>query len=171
MASEERMKLFHVIHAIVTLLLLIAVGAFGVLNLAGVVEVRLPNRAQANPPTENEPNARSAADPASVKARLVVVRGSKPNSEYPIYEGRNILGRADQKPVDIDLQMQESPERVWSSRQHAVITCENGSLFIEDLNSTNGTYVNRNRVQPGQKQPLSASDIIQIGEVQLKVVQ
>jgi predicted component of type VI protein secretion system len=100
----------------------------------------------------------------------VVIRGAKLNTEYPIYEGQNVLGRADQKPVDIDLEIQKSPDRVWSSRQHAVITCENGSLFIEDLNSSNGTFVNHNRVQPGQKQPLRAKDVIQIGEVQLKVV-
>ena len=156
------MKPFHVIHAVATLLLLLAVVAFGVLTLAGVIEVRIPGRAQAN--------GRPANEEIRIKARLVVIRGAKPNTEYPIYDGQNILGRADQKPVDIDLEIQESPDRVWSSRQHAVIRCENGSLVIEDLNSSNGTFVNQNRIQPGQKQPLRANDIIQIGEVQLKVV-
>jgi predicted component of type VI protein secretion system len=45
-----------------------------------------------------------------------------------------------------------------------------GSLVIEDLNSSNGTYVNRSRVPPGKQQGLKANDIIQIGEVQLKVL-
>jgi hypothetical protein len=164
------MKPLHVIHLVITLLLILAVGAFGALLLTGVLEVRLPKKTQASDHPAREENARPAAEPTSVKARLLVVRGAKPDTEYDIYEGRNILGRADQKPVDIDLQFQESPERIWSSRQHAVITCENGSLVIEDLNSSNGTYVNRNRVLPGQKQALKADDIIQIGEVQFKVV-
>jgi predicted component of type VI protein secretion system len=101
---------------------------------------------------------------------LVVIRGAKTGAEYPIFEGQKVIGRADQKPVEIDLQVQESPDRIWSSRQHAVIICENGSLVIEDLNSSNGTYVNRSRVPPGKKQELKANDVIQIGEVQLKVL-
>jgi len=156
------MRPLQVIHVMVTLLLSILVLTFGALMLAGVVEVRFGNRAP--------PNGRAVAEPARVKARLLVLRGTKPNMEYFIYEGKNILGRADEKPVDIDLEIQESAERIWSSRQHAVITCENDSLLIEDLNSSNGTYVNRERVRPGQKKTIKANDVIQIGEVQLKVL-
>jgi hypothetical protein len=156
------MRSLQIVHAIVTLLLLVTILALGVLVLVGVVEVRFPNNAPGN--------ERPAAESRRAKARLLVVRGARPNTEYPIYEGQNIIGRADEKPVDIDLEIQESPDRIWSSRQHAVITCENGSLVIEDLNSSNGTYVNRNRVRPGQKQLLQGNDTIQIGEVQLKVL-
>ncbi len=165
------MKPLQAIHAVVTLLLLAKVLAFGVLTLLGMIEVRLPEKAWVDGRRLGEPEVRPASDLAKIKARLVVVRGAKPNSEYPIYEGRNVLGRADQKPVDIDLDIQESPDRIWSSRQHAVIICEKTSLTIEDLNSTNGTFVNRSRVFPGQVQPLKANDVIQIGEVQLKVLQ
>ena len=47
-------------------------------------------------------------------------------SSIPIYEGHNFIGRADEKPVDIDLEDQEPPDRIWSSRQHALITFEDG---------------------------------------------
>jgi pSer/pThr/pTyr-binding forkhead associated (FHA) protein len=43
-------------------------------------------------------------------------------------------------------------------------------LTLEDLNSANGTYVNRTRVYPGQPKVLAPNDIIQIGNVQMKVV-
>ena len=43
-------------------------------------------------------------------------------------------------------------------------------MSIEDLNSANGTYVNRTRVYPGSKRPLNVNDIIQIGNVQMKVI-
>ena len=99
-----------------------------------------------------------------------MLRGQKRNIEYPIYEGQNFIGRADEKPVDIDLEDQEPPDRVWCSRQHAVIFFEGGQMFLEDLNSANGTYLNRARVYPGQKQQLSVNDIIQIGNVQLKLL-
>jgi pSer/pThr/pTyr-binding forkhead associated (FHA) protein len=90
--------------------------------------------------------------------------------QYPIYPGKNYVGRMDDKPVDIDLTDQESEERVWASRQHAVITFEDGNLAVEDLNSLNGTFVNRNRVHPGEVKQLSANDVIQIGTVHLKVL-
>src|SRR5262249_22077107 len=163
------MKPLHVIHAFVTLLLLVAVLGFGVLALAGIVEVRLPTKGHSGERPAVDQNARPGVNPVGVKAKLLVVRGAKPGMAYPIFEGPNVVGRADEKPVEIDIEFQESPDRIWSSRQHAVITCTNGSLAIEDLNSSNGTYVNRSRVLPGQKRELKANDIIQIGEVQLKV--
>jgi len=121
------------------------------------------------------PVAAAPATPAAAKLpegaqpKLVVIRGQKINFEFPIYPDLNFIGRADEKPVDIDLEDQEPPDRVWCSRQHALITFEEGSLTIEDLNSANGTYVNRARVYPGQKRQLNINDVIQIGNVQMKV--
>lgn len=108
--------------------------------------------------------------PAGAQPRLKVIRGQKIGMEFPIYPDLNFIGRADEKPVDIDLEDQEPPERVWCSRQHALITFEDDLLTIEDLNSANGTYVNRGRVYPGQKRPLVVNDVIQIGTVQMKVI-
>lgn len=121
-------------------------------------------------PTPMPATAGSVSLPAGSQPRLLVQRGQKRNVEYPIYEGLNFLGRADEKPVDIDLEEQEPPDRIWCSRQHACISWEGDQLAIEDLNSANGTYVNRMRVYPGTKQPLVVNDIIQIGNVQLKVL-
>jgi pSer/pThr/pTyr-binding forkhead associated (FHA) protein len=126
-------------------------------------------------PAQPAPSAPPAAAPAGAlppgaQPRLLVLRGQKRNVEYPIYDGLNFIGRADEKPVDIDLEDQEPPDRIWCSRQHACISFENDQLAIEDLNSSNGTYVNRTRVYPGQKRPLNPNDIIQIGNVQMKVI-
>ena len=114
--------------------------------------------------------SRKRGFPARRNVSAERVRGAKSGMEYPIFEGQNVIGRADEKPVEIDIEFQESPDRIWSNRQHALITCENGFLVIEDLNSSNGTYVNRNRVPPGKKQEVKANDTIQIGEVQFKVL-
>jgi pSer/pThr/pTyr-binding forkhead associated (FHA) protein len=111
-----------------------------------------------------------AGIPPGTEPKLVVLRGQKRNAEYPLFEGPNFVGRADEKPVDVDLEDQEPPDRVWSSRQHACIHFEEGQLSIEDLNSSNGTFVNRARIYPGTKKPLNVNDVIQIGNVQLKVV-
>jgi hypothetical protein len=108
--------------------------------------------------------------PPGAQPRLLVLRGLKRGVEYPLYEGHNFIGRADEKPVDIDLEDQEPPDRIWSSRQHALVSFDGGRLFIEDLNSSNGTFVNRTRVYPGQKRDLAVNDVIQIGTVQMKVI-
>lgn len=122
--------------------------------------------ATATPPSE-EPTV--VPLPTDAKPKLVVVRGLRIHAEYPIFEGENFVGRTDEKPVDIDLEDQEPPDRIWSSRQHAVIHFNSGFLVIEDLNSSNGTFVNRTRVYPNQKRALQIGDVIQIGTVQLRL--
>jgi uncharacterized protein (TIGR02996 family) len=106
----------------------------------------------------------------NVRVHLQVQRGLRPGMLYPVWDGLNFVGRADEQPVDIDLEDQEPPDRMWSSRQHAVIAWENGALTLEDLNSANGTYVNRRRVYPGHRHALVQRDVIQIGTVQLRVL-
>lgn len=158
------MRWYHIAHLALTMVLGITVVVCLVLLATGVLVVRKHSSdALASPKTD--------APVGGAKARLLVVRGLRPNWEYPIFEGTNIIGRADQQPVEIDLQPQEPEDRVWSSRQHAAITCEGGSMVIEDLNTANGTYVNRIVVRPGTKRALKTGDLIQIGEVQLKVVE
>ena len=72
--------------------------------------------------------------PGNAQPRLLVLRGQKRNVEYPIYEGRNTIGRFADKPVDIDLVSQESVEQIWCSRQHAVITFDRGTGVIYEVN-------------------------------------
>ena len=85
------------------------------------------------------------------RPRLVVLRGEKLNMVYAIYPGKNYLGRTDDKPVDIDLENQEPPDRIWTSRQHAVIMFENSVLTIEDPTEqpSMAAFVNRHAVHPG----------------------
>jgi len=127
----------------------------------------LRGRTATPPPTAAAVPGATATD---TRPRLVVTRGEKIDMQYPIYAGKNFLGRTDEKPVDIDLENQEPSDRIWTSRQHAVITFDNGTMTIEDLNSLNGTFVNRTRVHPGQVRTLQANDIIQVGTVQMRVL-
>jgi pSer/pThr/pTyr-binding forkhead associated (FHA) protein len=127
-----------------------------------------------NPPTIPA-TARADESPAPVPApalrpRLVVLRGQRIDTEYPLYEGRNTIGRFADKPVDIDLMNQESVEQIWCSRQHAVVIFDRGVVAVEDLNSLNGTWVNGTRIHAGQRRQLKPGDILQVGTVQMKLV-
>ncbi len=109
--------------------------------------------------------------PIGAQVKLQVQRGLKIGEEYNIFSGENFLGRADEKPVDVDLTFQEPEDRVWCSRQHALMVYDDstGTLTVEDLNSSNGTFVNRERVYPGQPRQLYVGNVVQIGTVHLKV--
>ena len=130
-----------------------------------------PAQPAAAPAAPAAPVPPTTSVPAGAEPKLLVIRGQKINVEFPIYPDLNFIGRADEKPVDIDLEDQEPPERVWSSRQHAVIHFDQAAsnITIEDLNSANGTYVNRARIYPGQKRQLFVNDVIQIGNVHLRL--
>ena len=104
-----------------------------------------------------------------VKPKLEVIRGEKVGVSYTILEGKNLLGRTVNQPVDIDLTSQEPVERVWTSRQHTCIQFDGRIAMIEDMNSLNGTFVNRTRLFPGQQRVLQADDVIQIGTVQMRL--
>lgn len=53
------------------------------------------------------------------------------------------------------------------SRIHARISKEQENMYLEDLNSTNGTYKNGLRMQPYEKRKLEEGDEIKIGKVVL----
>jgi len=132
----------------------------------------LPPSAEPAGAPEAAPSAPAGQSvPPGAQPKLVVRRGLKIGVEFPIYPEYNYIGRADEKPVDVDLEDQEPPDRVWCSRQHAVIHFDEaaGVITVEDLNSSNGTYVNRNRVYPGQKKQLMINDTVQIGTVHLQL--
>jgi hypothetical protein len=52
------------------------------------------------------------------------------------------------------------------SRIHARITEEEGNYYVEDLNSTNGTYKNGLRLQPYEKRKLEKGDELKFGKTE-----
>lgn len=56
------------------------------------------------------------------------------------------------------------------SRVHCRITNDNGRYMITDLQSANGTYVNRVRLVPNQPHPIQNGDIIRLANSDFQVV-
>ena len=65
---------------------------------------------------------------------------------------------------DCDLSLQDT----YLSSRHARVANDNGDLSIEDLGSTNGTYVNQELVKG--RVHLERGDIVQVGGVLFEVV-
>lgn len=131
-----------------------------------------PKKDGSNPPNPAGASgvSGSATSRVVVKPRLEVVRGEKLGVAFPILEGRNVVGRTVNTPVDIDLTGQEPTERVWTSRQHACVIFDGKTVILEDMSSLNGTFVNRQRVFPGQQRVLQPNDVVQVGTVQLRLL-
>jgi serine/threonine protein kinase len=101
-----------------------------------------------------------------IKIRLKI-----PGSDHEIAtEGRTelIIGRAykDTKP-DIDL-APYGGNQAGVSRQHSRLVCRDNQWSVEDLGSTNGTYVNGKKVAPHQSKKIKSGDVIRCGQIELQ---
>src|ERR1700760_595689 len=89
--------------------------------------------------------------------KLVVSLDNVVIKEFQITKERTTLGRRPYNDIVID--------NLAVSGEHAVLTAGQSDVFIEDLNSTNGTYINGKAVK---KQPLSNNDVVEIGKYRIK---
>jgi FHA domain len=111
----------------------------------------------------------------TIHATLVIERGDAPGTEFSLINEECTIGRWDADNgvfPDIDLDAFDGDAKV--SRRHARIYRRDGSYFIEDLGSTNGTYVNRGRrLLPGNSQQLSDGDEVIVGKtfMRFRIVQ
>ncbi len=104
-------------------------------------------------------NGGSAAQP-NKRFALRFIAGKYQGGEFPLTEGHEVVvGRSS----DLDMVLVEE----LVSRRHASITTKDGSVTIEDLGSTNGTFVNGERVQ---KATLKEGDRVLIGTSILKLI-
>jgi pSer/pThr/pTyr-binding forkhead associated (FHA) protein len=77
--------------------------------------------------------------------------------EIPLTKDRTTIGRKPHNDIQID--------NLAISGDHAAIVTILNDSFLEDMNSTNGTYVNG---QPIKKHFLQSNDVIELGKYRLK---
>ena len=102
-----------------------------------------------------------------MSASIVV---STSGAEIPLPEKDEILvGRED--PVsgvypDVDL-TPHGGEEGGVSRRHARLVAEGGKYYVEDLDSTNFTFVNKQKLAPRARQEVGEGDTIRFGRVEV----
>jgi FHA domain len=89
--------------------------------------------------------------------KLVVSLDGVVIKEVQITKDKTTLGRRPYNDIVID--------NLAVSGEHAVLQMVGGDVFIEDLNSTNGTYINGKAIK---KQLLTHNDTVEIGKYKIK---
>ena len=102
------------------------------------------------------------SSPARKAVRLVVERSPslEEGDAFPLNSAPVTVGRGGQN--DLVLSGDE-----FASARHARIESRGDGAWVQDLDSTNGTYVNGRRVAGAQK--LNAGDVLRVGETDLRV--
>jgi pSer/pThr/pTyr-binding forkhead associated (FHA) protein len=89
--------------------------------------------------------------------RLILSMDGLVLKEMPLEKERTTIGRKPHNDIQID--------NLAISGEHAAIVTIQNDAFLEDLNSTNGTYVNG---QPVKKHVLQNNDVVELGKYRLK---
>jgi pSer/pThr/pTyr-binding forkhead associated (FHA) protein len=98
----------------------------------------------------------------SSEGAAMVIRsgGGREGESFPIEGERMTIGRSPDAGVFLD--------DVTVSRNHALLVRRRDGLYIDDLGSLNGTYVNRRRIESHK---LQSGDDLQIGKYKLSYLE
>jgi len=86
--------------------------------------------------------------------KLIVKTGDEINKSFDLIKDKNIVGRDPESDIVID--------GIEISRNHLVITKKGETFQIEDLNSTNGTFLNGKKLK--KLTDIKNGDLISLGE-------
>jgi sigma-B regulation protein RsbU (phosphoserine phosphatase) len=86
---------------------------------------------------------------------LIILRGPDMGRHFPLHKDRTTLGR------NIDCAIPLTGKQV--SRQHAYLYHQDGQYYLQDLGSSNGTFLNGKRLTPNTPELLTERDTFQIG--------
>jgi uncharacterized ubiquitin-like protein YukD len=95
---------------------------------------------------------------------------------FPFQGDKILIGRVDrasgitQDILGVDLTKLDTQDDPSVSRRHAQVLRRSGSYVLSDLGSTNGTMINGQALQSGERIPLKHGDRVQFGDVELYFV-
>ncbi len=101
-------------------------------------------------------------DEAAQNGPVLVIRsgGGRVGESFPLDRDRMTIGRRPDSDIFLD--------DVTVSRDHALVVRRGGDLYLDDLGSLNGSYVNRRRIESHR---LEDGDELQIGKYKLTYLQ
>jgi hypothetical protein len=116
-------------------------------------------RPQPAPPRPAQPRAKPARPPRLAPQQLLVTGGALAGTTLGLTDQQITIGRAD----DATLVLSDD----YASTRHARLFPQDGQWLVEDLGSTNGTYLDRQKVT--QPTPVPIGVPIRIGKTVLEL--
>ena len=128
--------------------------------------------------SEPEPEPEVVPEPV-VAPKLKVVTPDPPVQQVNLIDQAGSASRLVCSDKELEVQLSTAPFIIGreadvtlagdtaASRQHAKVTYADGDYWVEDLGSTNGTWVNRHRIR--RTVELHRGDILEIGEHRFEV--
>lgn len=122
------------------------------------------NQAVAAPPAPAAPRAPAPAAPSgsggdTAATRLVITKGAKAGLEMPLADGPLTIGRSQESNLVI--------RDDYTSTHHARLMLWNGRWVIQDLDSTNGTFLAGERVTVPTPVPVGST--VTIGQTSFEL--
>jgi pSer/pThr/pTyr-binding forkhead associated (FHA) protein len=98
---------------------------------------------------------------------LVSFDGNELGRFWPVHQGRLIVGRS-QSTDGLDIAIDHGA----TSARHAqlIASAQPSRVSVQDLGSTNGTFINDQRLAPGHVQLVAHGDRIRFGGFNVRVV-
>ena len=100
------------------------------------------------------PDLSAGVDPT---LEVVAAMGYEPGTTFDVRNGA-LLGRADSAEIRID-----DP---FASSAHARVFARGEFMYVEDMGSTNGTYLNGRQLKTAER--LKMADVIRIGDTEYR---
>ena len=105
----------------------------------------------------DEPQRAGLMDGMDPRLQVIAALGHEAGTEFEIPEGA-LLGRSDSADINID-----DP---YASSAHARIFPRGDFMHVEDMGSTNGTYLNGRQLRGAER--LKVADVIRIGDTEYR---
>ena len=121
-------------------------------------EIKGPKKVEASPRRATREAKRVERKAAPVHLAILEPAAQKGRT-YPLAEELTV-GRAAGCQITVD--------DTYASQLHARVFSREGQLFVEDLGSTNGTYLNKQKVQGPQV--MRRGDRLQVGNTVMELV-
>lgn len=143
--------------AFLAVLWLFVIAAVGVIraDLWGTRAARRASRSSAEPPPRKPPPRVRRTEPT----KLVITQGARAGTTLNLAGAEITMGRGN----DVTLPLGDD----YSSGRHARLFAQNGQWFVEDLGSTNGTYLGRAKVS--RPEPVPVGVPIRIGKTVIEL--
>lgn len=112
----------------------------------------------ANPESEDSQHAHALAEKFSLG--YLIYKDPESEKEKKIFlpvDSSFIVGREGSADIHIPSE--------YLSKSHFMIRTDKDSIYAVDLNSTNGTKINRNRIQPGVKTKIAGDSDLRAGRI------